>query len=57
MEKEGDKGVEGVCKGVREKSKVMRSDNDQCKADKVKGLEVRWKSYWSPSTIGNQLEK
>lgn len=57
MENKRGKGTECVCKGVEEKSKDMRRDNDQCKGGRVKGLEVKWKSYWSPSTRGNELEK
>lgn len=56
MEKERGKGTECVCKRVEEKSKDMRRDNDQCKGGRVKGLEVKCKSFWSPSTRENELK-
>lgn len=38
-------------------SKDLREDNDQCKGDRVKGLEVRQKSYWSPTTGGSEPDR
>lgn len=36
---------------------MSEHSNDQCKGDKVKGFEVRWKSYWSPNTGGKEPDK
>lgn len=57
VEAERGRETEDVQKEIETSSKDMKGGNDQRKGDRVNGLEVRWNSYGSPRTRGNELEK